>query len=173
MEETDSGLHLPQLVGNSPATTAKLAGVEIECLVDTGSMVSLVTETFYKDKLKEVCGGVQGSGKMLNLCGANGLQIPYLGYLELDVVVGGVMIPRCGVLGLKDTAAIVKQRRRQPGVLGMNVLARIPKWAEVLKGSANTLSEGSQKPGRQRLVRIAGKKAVWIPPVNNGHCSHR
>ena len=74
------------------------------------------------------------------------------------------MIPRCGVLVLKDTAAIVKQRRRQPGVLGMNVLARIPKWAEVLKGSTNTLSEGSQKPGRQRLVRVAGNKAVWIPP---------
>jgi len=65
---------------------------------------------------------------MLTLRTANGLEIPYLGYLELDMKVGRVTIPNCGVLVLKDTAATVRQQRRRPGVLGTNVLAKIPKW---------------------------------------------
>ena len=165
MEEEDNGSPLPNLVGGSPTTRAKLAGVEVECLVDTGSMVTLVTEAFYKEKLESVCGGVQG-GKVLNLRGANGLEIPYLGYLELDIAVGGVTVPKCGVLVLKDTAAIVQQRRRQPGVLGMNVLGKIPKWAEMFKDIPSTSSaeQANQKPTRRRLVRVAGKDAVWVPP---------
>ena len=104
VEEIDSGSPLPKIVGGTPTTTAKLAGVEVECLVDTGSMVTLVSETFYKQKLKSVCGGVQGGANMLTLRGANGLEIPYLGYLELDVQVEGVTVPRCGVLVLKDSS---------------------------------------------------------------------
>ena len=166
VEEIDSGSPLPKIVGGTPTTTAKLAGVEVECLVDTGSMVSLVSETFYKQKLESVCGGVQGGAKMLTLRGANGLEIPYLGYLELDVQVEGVTVPSCGVLVLKDTAATVEQRRRRPGVLGTNVLAKIPEWAELLKlkGSTGTSLRQSQKPSKLGLVKVAGSSAVWIPP---------
>ena len=48
VEEIDSGSPLPKIVGGTPSPTAKLAGLEVECLVDTGSVVSLVSETFYK-----------------------------------------------------------------------------------------------------------------------------
>ena len=166
VEEIDSGSPLPKIIGGTPTATAKLAGVEVECLVDTGSMVTLISETFYKQKLESVCGEVKGGGKMLTLRGANGLEIPYLGYLELDVHVGGVTVPKCGVLVLKDTAATVQQRRRRPGVLGTNVLAKIPKWAELLKmkGSAGASSARDQRPSKQGLVRVAGTRAVWIPP---------
>ena len=147
--------------------TAKMAGVEIECLVDNSSMVTLVSEAFYKEKLESVCGRVHGIGRMLTLRGANGLKIPCLGYLELDMQVGGVTIPNCGVLVLKDTAATVRQQRR-PGVLGTNVLAKIPKWAELLsvEENASTSSKLSHKPSKQRLVRVAGSSAVWIPPYS-------
>ena len=118
VEETGSGSPLPKIVGGTPTTTAKLAGVEVECLIDTGSMVTLLSETLYKQKLESVCGGVQCEKKMLTLRGANELEIPYLGYLELDVQVEGVTVPSCRVLVLKDTAATVEQRRRRPGVLG-------------------------------------------------------
>ena len=166
VKEIDSGSPLPKLVGGTPTTTAKLAGVEVDCLVDTGSMVTLVLETFFKQKLESVCGEVQGGGKMLTQRGANGLEIPYLGYLELDVQVGGVTVPKCGVLVLKEGAATVQQRRRRPGVLGTNVLAKIPQWAELLKmkESSSTLSKQSQKPSKQGLVKVAGSSAVWIPP---------
>ena len=114
MEEINSGSPLPKTVGGTPTTTAKLAGMEVECLVDTGSMVALVSEIFYKQKLESVCGGVQGGAKMLILQGANGLEIPYLEYLELDVQVEGVTVTGCRVLVLKDTAATVEQKRQRP-----------------------------------------------------------
>ena len=168
VEEVNSGSPLPKIVGGTPTMTARMAGVEVECLIDTGSMVTLVSEAFYKEKLESVCGRVHGVGRMLTLRGANGLEIPYLGYLELDMKVEGVTIPDCGVLVLKDTAATVRQRRRRPGVLGTNVLAKIPKWAELLsvEENASTSSKLSQKPSKQRLVRVAGSSAVWIPPYS-------
>ena len=81
----------------------------------------------------------------------------------------GVTIPDCGVLVFKDTAATVQQQqRRRPRVLGMNVLAKIPKWAELLsvEENASTSSKLSHKPSKQRLVRVAGSSAVWIPPYS-------
>ena len=96
------GLPLPKIFGRTPTMTARIAGVEIECLVDTGSTVTLVSGAFYKEKLESVCGRVHGVGRMLTLRGANGLEIPYLGYLELDMQAGGVTIPDCGLLVLKD-----------------------------------------------------------------------
>ena len=85
---------------------------------------NLISEIFYKQKLESVCGRVKGGGKMLTLRGAYGLEIPYLRYMELHVHVEGVKVAKCGLLVLKDTAAIVQQRRRRPGVIGTNVLAR-------------------------------------------------
>ena len=55
--------------------TAKMAGVEVACLIDTLTLVSL---TFSKEKLKSICGRVHGVGRILTLQGANGLEIPYL-----------------------------------------------------------------------------------------------
>ena len=167
--EEDSGSPLPKsVVGGTPTTKAKMAGMEVECLVDTGSMVTLVSETFYNQNLKSKCGRVRSCGKMLALRGANGLEIPYLGYLELDVVVGGVTVPKCGVLVLKDTAATVVRRRKVPGILGTNVLAKIPKWAELMApdGRASTSSQGTCTPCKRRLVKVAGSSAVWVPPYS-------
>lgn len=167
VEDIDSGSPLPvNVVGGTPTVTAQMAGIKVECLVDTGSMVTLVTEAFYKQNLKSVCGKVQNSREMLNLRGANGLEIPYLGYLELDVVVGGVTVPRCGVLVLKDTAATVGRRRERPGILGTNVLAKIPKYAGLMQTGSNgdNPSQKTPKAGRRRLVKVAGSRAVWVPP---------
>ena len=53
------------------------------------------------------------------LVAANGLAIPYLGYLELDVILCGKKIPRCGILVVKDP---VSAESSVPGILGMNVI---------------------------------------------------
>ena len=55
VEENDSGSPLPKIIGGTPTATAKLAGVEVECLIDTGSLVTLISETFYNQKLESVC----------------------------------------------------------------------------------------------------------------------
>lgn len=113
-----------QLVGQCPVTVVKMGGVEINSLIDTGSMVSMITESCFKrhivgkdvDVLKD-CG-------WLVLKAANGLEIPYVGYLELDINILDQILPKQGVLVVKDTFDTeTRERKKQvPGLIGMNVI---------------------------------------------------
>lgn len=76
---------------------------------------------------------------LLNECGwlvlkaANGLDIPYVGYLELDVVVmGKTLLPKQGVLVIKDSTDSEMRERKKlvPGLVGMNI---IQKCHDILK----------------------------------------
>ncbi|XP_076848812.1 uncharacterized protein LOC143496528 [Brachyhypopomus gauderio] len=107
----------PSLVGQCPKVAIRLGGVVVNCLLDTGSMVSTIVESFFRQHIQ----GDLHSCQWLQLRAANGLEIPYVGYVELTVDVLGKSIPRRGWLVVKDppgsnTSPIV------PGVLGMNVI---------------------------------------------------
>lgn len=105
------------LIAPSPQVVIKLAGVNVKCILDTGSTVSTISESFFKqhfnDKLK--------SCHWLELRAANGLEIPYLGYLEPDIEALGCFIPRRGVLVVKDPPAQMTPPK-VPGILGMNII---------------------------------------------------
>lgn len=112
------------LVGQSPVVEVKMGGVNVNCLLDTGSMVTTVTETFFKQNFE--CFGPQKL-KMCNwlaLRAANGLAIPYLGYIEVDIEVLGKVILKRGVLVVKDPtdSAAIARKQLVPGLLGMNVI---------------------------------------------------
>lgn len=62
-----------------------MGGVMVPCLVDTGSMVSTVTESFFLEHFAPWGADRLQSCHWLRLQAANGLAIPYIGYLELDV----------------------------------------------------------------------------------------
>ena len=55
---------------------------------------------------------------LLQLKAANGLDIPYVGFLELDVELCDKKITKCGVLVVSDPFG---QPSSAPGVLGMNI----------------------------------------------------
>ena len=150
------------LVGGTPTVQAKLGGIDVLCVLDSGSMVSFITEDFYKRNLKPTCGRVRKDGQMLTLRAANGLEIPYLGYLELTIEVDGVKVPRCGVLVLKDTPATNNQRKIAPGLLGTNVLAQIPQFGALLRQQPNAESRTSGNPV-SGFVRVAGTYPVLVP----------
>ncbi|XP_076132875.1 uncharacterized protein LOC143114921 [Alosa pseudoharengus] len=114
-----SGVSRPefsQIVGSCPYVTVTMGGVQVKCLLDTGSMVSTVTESFFRTHFRESPRACQ----WLQLRAANGLDIPYLGYVELDVNVLGTLISKRGILIVKDhgSSAMVGV----PGVLGMNIV---------------------------------------------------
>ena len=100
--------------------------------------------------------------QMLTLHTANGLDIPYLGYLELTVEIDGVKVPSCGVLVLKDTQATTKQRRDIPGLPGTNVLAQIPQFGALLQQRPNAEPRTSENPS-SGFVRVAGMYPVLVP----------
>ncbi|KAI3361878.1 hypothetical protein L3Q82_002197 [Scortum barcoo] len=79
-----------------------MGGVKVPCLVDTGSMVSTVSESFFRHHFEPWGQERLHSCNWLQLRAANGLAIPYLGYLELEVQLCDKLMPRCGVLVVKD-----------------------------------------------------------------------
>lgn len=99
-----------------------MGGTQVSCLVDTGSMVSTVTESFFLKHFQSWGHEKLRACNWLKLRAANGLDIPYVGYLELDVELCGTLVPHCGVLVVKDPPGEVSSR--VPGILGMNIIRR-------------------------------------------------
>ena len=84
-------------------------------------MVSTVTEDFFLRQFEPLGQEWLQSCHWLQLKAANGLAIPYIGYLELEVVLCGKIMTHCGILVVKDPAG---GPPAVPGVLGMNVISR-------------------------------------------------
>lgn len=61
-----------------------MGGVKVPSLVDTGSMVSTVSESFFCQYFEPWGQECLRSCHWLQLRAANGLAIPYIGYLEYN-----------------------------------------------------------------------------------------
>ena len=101
-----------------------MGDVVVPCLLDTGSMVTTITETFFKQYFQSQGVEQLQQCKWLQLKAANGLDIPYVGYVELDVNVLGKTLPKMGVLVVKDSPDSFSQQQKckVPGLLGMNII---------------------------------------------------
>ncbi len=113
---------IPNLMSPCPHLDVLIGGVLVPCLIDTGSMVSTITESCFIQHFEPWGQERLRSCSWLQLRAANGLSIPYIGYMELDIDLCGRIVPRCGVLVVRDPPGGI--RCRVPGVLGMNVLGR-------------------------------------------------
>ena len=140
-----------RLIGQCPVVQVRLGGVGVPSLLDTGSMVTTVTQAFFEQHLKPQVEEQLKSCNWLQLTAANGLEIPYLGYVELDVEVLGKILPQMGILVVKDPPAPHLQRRKNtvPGLLGMNIISRC--YEELLQEHGNHLFSAPQ-------VKQAGKR---------------
>lgn len=75
---------LPQgLVGTKSTACVNIKGEETNCLLDTGSQVTTVPQSFYKQHLSEQ--EIRPLFDLLEVEGAAGQSVPYLGYVELAV----------------------------------------------------------------------------------------
>jgi transposase InsO family protein len=182
----DIGSLIARAIGKCPEANILLGTVEIQCLLDTGAQVSTVTESWYRqhsgeDELLDV-------STFIKITAANGLQIPFIGYIERPVTVLGHTIPNVGFLVVRDPVDTPLEQRKidVPGVLGSNVLRVVNNeligkcdswrqmdgrhggvWAHVLalyeecRAEECTPDTNSNPP--LGCVRVAGKKPVLIP----------
>ncbi|KAK7485124.1 hypothetical protein BaRGS_00023664, partial [Batillaria attramentaria] len=96
-------------------------GISTCALIDTGSQVTTVTESFYCQHLKD-SSNIQPA-QFLTLRAANGLEVPYVGIVVVDLVVCGQTVEAVPVLVTKDYGN--PEKLKVPVLLGMNVLQRI------------------------------------------------
>mgnify|MGYP005948850939 CR=1 FL=1 len=119
----DSKFH-SRVIGKCPVINISVSGINLPCLVDTGSMVSTVTESFYR-KFIEPLGTSLIQNSFIQLKAANGLEIPYIGYIEVDVHYLGNILKQRGLLIVKDSTDDSTRKRKEavPGVIGMNIIS--------------------------------------------------
>ncbi|XP_061584211.1 uncharacterized protein LOC133449095 [Cololabis saira] len=115
-----------RLIGDCPVVEINMGGVMVPCLLDTGSMVTTIRESFFEKHFKSQGVGLLKQCRWLCLKAANGLKIPYKGYMELDVVVLGDTLTQMGVLVVEDPQKETPEQKQQavPGILGMNIIGR-------------------------------------------------
>lgn len=179
--------------GDCLSIEVKIAGVKTKCLLDTGSEVSTISESHFRQHFEEQKLKLS-SACWVKLTAANGLDIPVLGCLQADVECLGKVLPEKCIFVLADSSPDVKEMKGVSGIIGMNVLCeiqslflsaegmeRIDKYsrrdeAQVRRVLAKVEKEaGNLRPdGRIGYVKITGKQAVTIPPrcekVLEGRC---
>ena len=108
----------------------------------------------------------------MQINGANGLEIPYIGLLITDVIVQGYKVPDAGILVVRDSPGGIEMRKDVPGLLGTNVLQQLPQYKAILASTQEIKSPVSN------VVRVSGCEVQVIPagsvgfvPVRVSGCS--
>ena len=112
---------LKKAIGKCTYSEVLVQGVAISCLMDSGSQVSTITKSFFRKNY----GSHQWQDvPFLRLTAANGLSIPYCGYVELDVTIGEHCLPDMGLLVVRESEDKETRRRKgkHPGVIGSNII---------------------------------------------------
>ncbi len=73
----------PVLVGSPNECLVDIEGVRVKCLIDSGSMVSSISDSFYRSQLSHL--SLFPLDDLLTLTGAGGHRLPYSGYVEVSV----------------------------------------------------------------------------------------
>ncbi|KAG1936344.1 interleukin-1 receptor accessory protein-like 1-A [Pimephales promelas] len=162
---------LKRAVGTCPQVDIKVLGVEVSCLLDTGSQVSTISESFFRQHLGGDDEDMLSTAGWLKLTAANGLDIPYLGYLELEVETMGRKIPNCGFLVVKDPPPSSKA---VSCIVGMNIIS---KCRQIVQSEFEAPFEGGLETDwrnafqhtqtcdvpKSRVARVAGRRMVHVP----------
>ncbi|KAL1276908.1 hypothetical protein QQF64_023581 [Cirrhinus molitorella] len=112
-----------------------------ECLVDTGSQVTIFTESLCRELFQNKTVGEVGDVPWLTLRAANGLDIPHVGYILADFEVEGASVLARGIVIVRDGCLGTNQ-----ALLGMNVISAC--WEEVCQSHQRTVST-RVKPQKQ------------------------
>lgn len=117
-------IEMSALVGKCPVVEVKMGELVVPSLLDTGSMVTTITDSFFRQHFGHLTDAQLRDCAWLDLRAGNGLELPYLGYLESDITILGKCVPRRGVLVVKDPddPHMRYKKMQTPGLLGMNVI---------------------------------------------------
>ena len=124
LHHTSDNKKLEAVVGPVCETTINVDGIATTGLIDSGSQVTIISESFYRDYLKDR--PIEQLESALGIMGAGGQTVPYLGVISVPIS----LPPEVG--GSKetvDTYAVVcpdtKLSRRVPVIVGTNTLRRL------------------------------------------------
>jgi len=116
------------LIGECPDVVIKMNEIAVPFVLDTGSQVTLLSQSLFKKYLGSTCLTNIGETPWLTLRAANGLKIPYVGYALVDCRVGSIHVPAKGVIIVEDECLGADK-----GILGMNIINSV--WSALTQGN--------------------------------------
>lgn len=132
--------HVCNIMGDVNESTIRIAGIECRVLIDTGSMISTISDKFYRDHLEADHPLIDVSSS-INVEGAGGNQLKFLGVVEVELSSAGekseLVVP---MLVMPTTS----YNKHTPAIIGTNVLSRIKDFSSFsgpLRDSAAVLQE--------------------------------
>lgn len=164
------------LVGTKCTAQIRIAGRNCTCLLDTGSQVTTIPEFYYNRHLLKH--PINSLNNLLNVEGANGQAVPYLGYIEVTIAFPKDFV---GVdIEVPTLALIVPDlpSSSQPNILvGMNTLDALYKDYSKIRNAPHTpprlgyrdmlkilqIRQKQFTEGNIGLARLPGKDPKVIP----------
>ena len=115
-------------------------------------------------------------GNWIRVTGANDLEVPCLGYIEVEIRISGILVPQVGVLVVKDPVDPQGLERKQkiPGLLGSNFFSALKKCMAQQTCAVNIDEKISQMLSLYEMsvdsndhgtsfVKVAGSLRVKVP----------
>ena len=120
---------MQQAVAPCPEIVMSIKGKPTRSLLDSGSEVTLVNESYYREhiehRLLPSSGSYNNSHNLFSLRGVEEGHVPLSKHFECDIEVGGQLVHRVGILVKKDKIPLVDSKGRKaktPALLGSNLI---------------------------------------------------
>ena len=120
---------MQQAVAPCPEIVMSIKGKPTRSLLDSGSEVTLVNESYFKEhiehRLLPSSGSYNNSHNLFSLRGVEEGHVPLSKHFECDIEVGGQIVNRVGILVKKDKIPLVDSKGRKaktPALLGSNLI---------------------------------------------------
>ena len=118
---------LEKAVAPCPEINIKVKGATPRSLLDSGSMVTLMTQSYFEEYIKDGIPEPQPGGfnahNLFNLKGVGGNQVPLCKYFTCDYEIGGMVVPDVGILVKTDKHLTTTKgvKTKLPVITGCNV----------------------------------------------------
>ena len=120
---------MQQAVAPCPEIVMSIKGKPTRSLLDSGSEVTLVNESYYKEhiehRLLPSSGSYNNSHNLFSLRGVEEGHVLLSKHFECDIEVGGQIVHHVGILVKKDKIPLVDskgQKAKTPALLGSNLI---------------------------------------------------
>lgn len=140
------------LVAGCPTIRAEFEGVPVDCLVDTGSQVTTMPESFFYRYFQALAKPERET--LVRVTAANQQQIPVTGVVWMNVRLCGQEVGRKGILLVPETF-----KEDVPVIMGMNILRELDQIMFTKRGPGYWKQATPHKPTQkafQRLIRFCG-----------------
>ena len=120
---------MQQAVALCPEIVMSIKGKPTRSLLDSGSEVTLVNKSYYKEHIEHgllpSSGSYNNLHNLFSLWGIEEGHVPLSKHFECDIEVGGQLVHRVGILVKKDKIPLIDSKGRKartPALLGSNLI---------------------------------------------------